>query len=101
MEWTEDQMQEALALCDRELIPNYSEIARIFPFDRTTLMRRHQARTTSRQEAIYLYHSALSKHQEEALIVQINKQSARGRPPTTQIVKNLAKEIIGRELNKN
>jgi hypothetical protein len=97
----EAQMEEALALCDRELIPNYSEIARNYPFDRTTLMRRHQARTTSRQEAIYLYHSVLSKDQEEALIAQINKLSVRGLPPTTQIVKNLAEEIVGRELDKN
>ena len=37
----EAQMEEALALCDRELIPNYSEITKNYPFDRTTLMRRH------------------------------------------------------------
>ena len=39
--------------------------------------------------------------QEEALISQINKLTARSIPPTTSMVRNFAEEMIGREVNKN
>jgi len=39
--------------------------------------------------------------QEEALISQINKLIAQGIPLITHIVKNCAKEMIKREVNKN
>lgn len=97
----EEVMEADLADCDKVLVPNYSAIARKFSLERTTLMRRHLGKTVSRREATYLYHALLSRPQEEALITQINKLSVRGLPPTTQIVKNLAEEIIGREVNKN
>ena len=94
-------MEAALAECDVELAPNYSAIAKKHSLERTTLMRRHLGKTVSRREATYLYHSLLSRAQEEALIKQINKLTVRGLPPTTQIVTNLAEEIIGREVHKN
>jgi hypothetical protein len=39
--------------------------------------------------------------QEEQLIAQINKLTVCHMPPTSQIVKNMAEEIRGGEVNKN
>ena len=64
-------------------------------------MHRHKGISTSREQAISKHRKCLTNAQEEALISVINKLSIRGLPPTTQIVKNLAEEIIGREVNKN
>jgi hypothetical protein len=64
-------------------------------------MRRHQSICTSRAEATSTHHKLLTDMQEEALIEKINKLTFRGLPPTSRIVKNIAEEIIGREVNKN
>jgi hypothetical protein len=64
-------------------------------------MRRHKGETTSRADATSMYHKCLTDTQEEVLISQINKLTARGLPPTTHIVRNFAEEMIGREVNKN
>jgi hypothetical protein len=97
----EDDMEKALSALSEQLIPNYTQIAMKYAIHRTTLMRRHQGKTSSRTQATSLYHKLLTDTQEEALIDQINKLTIRGLPPTSYIVKNLAEEIIGREINKN
>ncbi|KAF8854188.1 hypothetical protein BDZ45DRAFT_677075, partial [Acephala macrosclerotiorum] len=43
----------------------------------------------------------LTNTEEELLIARINELINRGMPPTSQIVKNLAKEIRGKEVKKN
>ena len=97
----EQRIEEALNTLDRQLIPNYAATAKEFGLERTTLMRRHQGQTISRAEATSLYHKLLTDTQEEALISQINKLTARSIPPTTSMVRNFAEEMIGREVNKN
>ena len=97
----EEVMQSAIVECNKVLLPNYTEIARKFKLDRRTLARRHQGQTVSRAEANSEYRQCLTNAQEEALISQINKLTKRNLPPTSQIVKNLAEEICGREVNKN
>src|SRR5450756_2686339 len=97
----EEDMEKALDALDRQLMPNYAETGRNFGIERTTLMRRHKGISTSRQEATSVYHKLLTDTQEEALIDQINKLTARGLPPTSHIVRNLAEEMIGRDVNKN
>ena len=72
-----------------------------YAIHRTTLMQRHQDKTSSRTQTTSLYHKLLTDTQEEALIDQINKLTIRGLPLTSYIVKNLAEEIIGKEINKN
>ena len=47
------------------------------------------------------YHQCLSTAQEDTLIAQINHLTNRGLPPTVAMVKNLAEEIIGRQVGKN
>ena len=97
----EDNMKNALDALDAQLLPNYTQIALKFGLQRTTLMRRHKGICDSRAQATSQYHKLLTDTQEEVLITQINKLTARGLPPTSHIVKNLAEEIVGREVNKN
>ncbi len=44
---------------------------------------------------------ALMNTQEEVLVAYLNKLTARGLPPTPQIIKNLAEAIANTELNSN
>jgi transposase-like protein len=97
----EQDIQKALDALNAQLIPNYSQVSRDYGIERTTLMRRHKGICSSRQQATSLHHKLLTDTQEEALISQINKLTVRGLPPTSHIVKNLAEEIIGHEVNKN
>jgi hypothetical protein len=60
-----------------------------------------KGRLLSRANANSEYRQCLTNDQEEVLICQINKLTVRHMPPTSQIVKNIAEEICGREVNKN
>ncbi|PVH72219.1 hypothetical protein DL98DRAFT_553259 [Cadophora sp. DSE1049] len=82
----EETIQSAIVECNKVLVPNYTKIAGKFKLDRRTLARRYQGQTVSRTEANS---------------DQINKLTKRNLPLTSQIVKNLAEEICGREVNKN
>jgi Tc5 transposase-like DNA-binding protein len=82
--------------------PTYRATARKYDINYTTLMRRFKGEQVSRAIANAEIRQRLSLEQEEMLIKHINKLSNRGIPPTSQIVKNLAEEIIGGdELSKN
>jgi len=94
-------IEAAFAECDIELASNYFVIAKKHSLERITLMRRYLGKTISRRKATYFYYSLLSRAQEEALIKQINKLIVRSLLPTTQIIINLAKEIIRKEVHKN
>jgi hypothetical protein len=98
---SEQDIEKAIDALNAQLIPNYSQVARDFGIERTTLMRRYKGICASRQEATSLYYKLLTDTQEEALIDQINKLTVRGLPPTLQIIKNLAEKIIGGNMNKN
>jgi hypothetical protein len=97
----EADMQAALAECNLSLVPNYSDISKLHKVGRTALSRRHKGQTTSRAIAHSTYHQCLTNDQEDVLITQINKLTVRHTPPTSQIVKNMAEEIIGRPVYKN
>jgi transposase-like protein len=96
-----ERIDLALASLEQQLVPNYSKTAREFSVHRTILMRRHKEISMSREQATSEHRKCLTNVQEEALISVINKLFIRRLPPTTQIIKNLAEEIIGREVNKN
>jgi hypothetical protein len=98
---SEQDIEKAINALDRQLIPNYSQVARDFGIERTTLMRRYKGICASRQEATSLYHKLLTDTQEEALISQINKLTVCGPPSTLQIIRNLAEEIISCNISKN
>ena len=84
----------------KQTSPNWLGTARKFQVDRTTLQRRftgvQQDRTTAHVES----HQCLSKAQEETLIGYINSLTDRSIPPTNQIVRNLAEELIKRPVHK-
>jgi hypothetical protein len=99
---SEMQMQLALEACRSATSPNFSAIAREFPpVNRHTLRRRFEGLQTSRAECNSTFHQNLTNEQEEELIRTINKLTARGLPPTSQMVRNLAEEMVSRIVGKN
>ncbi|KAF8855237.1 hypothetical protein BDZ45DRAFT_676397, partial [Acephala macrosclerotiorum] len=63
--------------------------------------RRLNGLTRTRREANAFYYQCLTNTEKELLIARINELINREMPFTSQIVKNLAKEIKGKEIEKN
>jgi hypothetical protein len=97
----EEDMQKALAEIESSEAPDYAAIARKYGLTRSTLSRRARGLTTSRAEFQSQSHQYLTNAQERVLINQINRLTERGIPPTSQMVKNFAEEMIGRDIGKN
>jgi F0F1-type ATP synthase membrane subunit b/b' len=97
----EQNMADALAALESQEKPNYKATAQEFNIGRTALSRRHQGKTTSRATANSEYRQLLTNAQEQQLINQINRLSVRHMPPTSQIVRNMAEEIIKGAVHKN
>jgi Tc5 transposase DNA-binding domain len=97
----EDCMTKALAELESSSKPNYSAVAKKYGLVRSTLTRRALGETTSRKQFQSDKHQCLTDTQEWVLINQINRLTERGIPPTSQMVKNFAEEIIGRSVGKN
>jgi hypothetical protein len=97
----EQRMEAAIASLDAQEKPNYSATAREFKLGRTAVARRYECKTTLRAEANSEYRQLLTIVQEDALIACINNLTDRGMPPTSHMVKNMAQEIRGDEVNKN
>lgn len=96
-----DQIQLAIAHLKAQEQPNYSEAARLFSVDRTTLRRRFLRKTVSRAQADSEYRQLLNNVQEDELLRYIDRLTDRHIPPTTQIIKNLAEEILGKPVGVN
>ncbi len=94
-------MELALEDLESQKQPNYSATARKYGINHTTLSKRHRGKTTSKATAISKHFQHLTASQEEAFIVQINKLTNRGIPPTSQIVQNMAEEMIVNKVEKN
>ncbi|PQE21698.1 pogo transposable protein [Rutstroemia sp. NJR-2017a WRK4] len=97
----EARIQSALADLDKQDPPNYSKAARDYGLSRSAISYRYRGLTTSRKEATSIYRQQLTLEQEQALISQINKLSARSIAPTSRIVRNLTEEIIDSIIGKN
>jgi hypothetical protein len=97
----EARIQAAITDLESQDRVNYAATAKKWNIDRSTLSRRHRGKTASNQDANSYARRQLTDTQEKTLIQYINKLSNRGLPPTPQIVKNLAEEIIGITLGKN
>ena len=97
----EEDMQKALDEIESLKDPNYAEIAKKYGLGRSTLSRRARGKTASRVEAHSQFHQCLTNAQEQVLINQINRLTERGIPPTSQMVRNFAKEVIRRAVGKN
>jgi hypothetical protein len=97
----EQDIQKALAEVESSLDPNYTEIAKKYGLERSTLSRHARGKTTSREDFQSQVHQCLTDAQERVLIHQINRLTERGIPPTSQMVKNFVEEMIGRAVGKN
>ena len=95
------QMETAIAHLNRQKSLNYAEAARTYGVDSSTLWRRHKGLTVSRAEATSTHHQRLNDVQEDTLLGHIDALTDRHIPPTPQIIKNLAEEIIGKPIGKN
>ena len=91
-----------LALEDirKQTIPNFSSTARRFQVNRITLVRRFKGTQQNRRIASSETKQCLSLAQEETLIRFINNLTDRSLPPTSQIVHNVAEELIKRPVHK-
>ena len=92
-----------IALADLRLQehPNINATAIKYKLVESTLRRRWQGKTVSFQEASSEWRQRLTNAQEDQLVLQINRLTDRGIPPTAQIVRNLAEEMIGGPVGKN
>jgi hypothetical protein len=97
----EERMTAAFAALDLQEPRNYSQVATKYELERTTLAKRYKGQTVSRKVFLSESRQCLTIAQEEALIEQINKLTDRHIPPTSQMVKNFAEEMIGKEVGKN
>jgi hypothetical protein len=95
------RMEAAFAALDLQETRNYSKVAKEYELERTTLAKRYKGQTVSKKVFLLESRQCLTIAQEEALIEQINKLTDRHIPPTSQMVKNFAEEMIGREVGKN
>ena len=80
---------------------HYSEAAKKWDVDPTTISKRIRCLTKSRKDADSFYQQCLTNSQEHMLIDHINRLTDQGMPPTSHIVKNLAEEIWGGPVGKN
>ncbi len=97
----EAQIQCALAHLNQQKQLNYAEAARIHGIEPTTLRRRHKGISTSREQVTSETHQRLSSIQEDELLRHIDALTNKYIPPTTQIVRNLAEEILQADVGKN
>ena len=94
-----DRIELAIADLESQESLNYAETAKKWNIDRSTLSRRHRGVTGSKDDQYSYAVKALTNEQENVLVRYINDLSARGLPPTSQIVKNLAEELANRRLS--
>ena len=85
-----------LALEDLSLqeVPNYTETAKKFGVNRSTLSRRYRGKTASRDE-YREQKSLLNNEQTKVLINEINRLSALGTPATPAMVRVFASNLAG------
>jgi hypothetical protein len=93
-------IDDALKALGSQESPNYTEIAKIYNVNRSTLSKRHRGVTGSKRDANER-NSLLSYQQQLDLVKYINTLSARGIPPTNAMVNNFAQEICGKVPSKN
>ena len=96
-----DPLEAALTSLKLQKTPNVRGTSRKFGIVESTLRRRFRGKTVSFQQARYKSHNRLSHAQKKTLIIQINRLTDRGLPPTTKMMKNFAEEIVQGPVGKN
>lgn len=95
------QMEAALEHLSALEKPNYAATAKRFNVAETTLRRRFLGEGLSRQQYASERCQHLNTVQEEVLLGYIDKLTNKHIPPTTQIIRNLAEELLGHPVGKN
>jgi hypothetical protein len=88
------RIEAAMELLDSQSTLNYAAAAKAFQIHPTTLARRYRGKTSTREEANSTFRQCLNNTQEDTLLGYIDSLTDRHIPPTSQIIKNLAEEII-------
>ena len=95
------QYDGAMALLDSQKTLNYAAAARAFKIDPRALARRYRGETGSREEANSSVCQRLNDTQEDTLLHYIDTLTDRYFPFTSQIIRNLAEEILKGPVEKN
>ena len=96
----ESDILKAISDLESQKNPQYTQVARKYNLDRTTLMRRYKGLTVSNQQAASIHRKLLTDAQEEVLLDHISKLSSRGLPHTAQILRNLVVEIVKHDVGE-
>ncbi|KAF2498950.1 hypothetical protein BU16DRAFT_309886 [Lophium mytilinum] len=88
-----DQFEAAFAELDLMEKKNFTAVSAKYGIERSTLSKRYQGKTGSKADG-YNSQKLLSPGKTKALIKYINDLSERGLPPTHQMVRNLASNLI-------
>ena len=94
---TMDPIDAALTALSLQLKPNYTQTAKEYRVERSTLSRRHRNITGLKADG-YNIQFFLTKKQSKTLITFINDLIDRKLPPTVAIVWSFIQEIIGKTL---
>jgi hypothetical protein len=95
-----DLALEYLQSLDPEEKINYTQIAKKFGVDRSTLSRRYRQVTGSKEDQYYAQ-ALLNRDQSEILITLVNELTKHGVPLTSSKLAEFAKVICGKEPGKN
>jgi Tc5 transposase DNA-binding domain len=96
-----DRIDAALDQLDSQSTLNYAAAARDNHIHPTTLAWRYNGKSVSRAEANSKYRQWLNDVEEDTLLRYIDTLIDRHIPPTSQIVRNLAEEILKGPVGKN
>ena len=96
-----DRIKAAMDQLDSQKVLNYAAAARDHHISPMTLARRYRGKTVSRAEANSTYRQRLNDVQEDTLLRYIDTLTDQNIPPTSQIIKNLAEEILKGPVGKN
>jgi hypothetical protein len=96
-----DRIELAVADLESQESLNYAQTAKKWNLNRSTLSQRHRGITGLKQDQYSYTAKALTDKQENVLVGYINNLSARGLSPTSQIVKNLAEKLAGKDIGQN
>ncbi|KAF2807615.1 uncharacterized protein BDZ99DRAFT_464546 [Mytilinidion resinicola] len=95
-----EQMEAAIAELRISEGKNIAKVAREHGINRSTLSRRYHGKTVSRLDA-HENQRNLDAAQSAALLGYIESLTERGLPPTIEMLRNIAAEIIGYVPGKN
>ena len=97
----EARLESALTDLKLQDVPNYSTTSEKHNVKRTTLRAQFLNIHTSRSLANSEYCQRLTIAQENVLIGHINRLTDRGISPTSQMVRNIAEEMIQAQVGSN